>query len=197
MAHHRLLWIHPFLDGNGRVARLFSHAYLQELGIGCELWSVARGLARDVERYKELLMEADEPRRGDVDGRGALSMQSLERFCGFFLRTCIDQVDFMDKLLDTRELTTRMEVWTEEQVRLGVLAKGSWPLLREALLAGEFPRGKAAPLTGYKDRQARTVLAKLVAMGVLVSESKLGSVRLGFPDGVVERWLPTLYPARP
>ena len=26
--HHRLLWIHPFLDGNGRVARLMSHAQL-------------------------------------------------------------------------------------------------------------------------------------------------------------------------
>jgi Fic family protein len=25
-AHHRLLWIHPFTDGNGRVARLMSHA---------------------------------------------------------------------------------------------------------------------------------------------------------------------------
>jgi Fic family protein len=29
-AHHRLLWIHPFLDGNGRVARLMSHAMLLE-----------------------------------------------------------------------------------------------------------------------------------------------------------------------
>jgi Fic family protein len=27
-AHHRLLWIHPFLDGNGRVTRLMSHAML-------------------------------------------------------------------------------------------------------------------------------------------------------------------------
>src|SRR5271155_3489394 len=25
-AHHRLVWIHPFVDGNGRVARLMSHA---------------------------------------------------------------------------------------------------------------------------------------------------------------------------
>jgi len=32
-AHHRLLWIHPFLDGNGRVARLMSHAMLLELWI--------------------------------------------------------------------------------------------------------------------------------------------------------------------
>jgi len=27
-AHHRLVWIHPLLDGNGRVARLMSHATL-------------------------------------------------------------------------------------------------------------------------------------------------------------------------
>ena len=29
-AHHRLLWVHPFLDGNGRVARLMSHATMLE-----------------------------------------------------------------------------------------------------------------------------------------------------------------------
>ncbi|WP_210189661.1 Fic family protein [Bradyrhizobium brasilense] len=28
--HHRLLWIHPFLDGNGRVARLMSYAMQRE-----------------------------------------------------------------------------------------------------------------------------------------------------------------------
>ena len=30
-AHHRLMWIHPFLDGNGRVARLFTEAYLHRI----------------------------------------------------------------------------------------------------------------------------------------------------------------------
>jgi Fic family protein len=36
------LWIHPFLDGNGRVARLMSHAMLLEaLGTG-GIWSIAR-----------------------------------------------------------------------------------------------------------------------------------------------------------
>jgi Fic family protein len=33
-AHHRLLWIHPFADGNGRVARLLSHALLRRAGVG-------------------------------------------------------------------------------------------------------------------------------------------------------------------
>ncbi|MGO9306312.1 MAG: Fic family protein, partial [Candidatus Korobacteraceae bacterium] len=47
-AHHRLLWMHPFLDGNGRVARLMSHAvFLDTLDTGA-VWSVARGLTRNV-----------------------------------------------------------------------------------------------------------------------------------------------------
>ena len=36
-AHHRLLWIHPFPDGNGRVARLMSHAALLRCGVGSSL----------------------------------------------------------------------------------------------------------------------------------------------------------------
>ena len=68
-AHHRLLWIHPFYDGNGRVARLMSHASLLRCGVGSSLWSAARGLARNVEKYKSLLMAADEPRRGDLEIR--------------------------------------------------------------------------------------------------------------------------------
>ena len=54
-AHHRLLWIHPFFDGNGRVARLMSHAMLLRYGVGSRLWSAARGLARNAERYKAAL----------------------------------------------------------------------------------------------------------------------------------------------
>ena len=30
-AHHRLAWIHPFLDGNGRVTRLFTQALYRPL----------------------------------------------------------------------------------------------------------------------------------------------------------------------
>lgn len=32
-AHHRLAYIHPFIDGNGRVGRLMSHAMLHEAGL--------------------------------------------------------------------------------------------------------------------------------------------------------------------
>jgi Fic family protein len=43
-AHHRLLWIHPFYDGNGRVARLMSHAHLIS---GCSMSN--RGWLRNSE----------------------------------------------------------------------------------------------------------------------------------------------------
>jgi len=103
-SHHRFVWIHPFLDGNGRVVRLLSHAYFLYTGIGCSLWSVSRGLAKNVEEYKSALMAADAPRKGDLDGRGTLSQENLIRFCVFFLESCIDQIRFMKKLIDPDEL---------------------------------------------------------------------------------------------
>jgi len=194
-AHHRFLWIHPFYDGNGRVARLMSHSMLKRMGIGSSLWSVARGLARNSSRYKELLMAADEPRRGDLDGRGSLSQQALIEFCKFFLKTCVDQVEFMRSILEPSELLRRIEIYSEDEVRAGRLPKGSFSLLREALLVGEFDRGKASSLTNRGERMARTVISKLVENDLLVSSSPRGPLRLGFPLTAIERWFPSLYPA--
>ncbi len=192
-AHHRLLWIHPFLDGNGRVTRLFSHAWLRELEVGSELWSVSRGLARNDVEYKSRLIAADEPRRGGLDGRGNLSQTTLTEFCQFFLSTCVDQLTFMESLLEPSALLNRIQIWAEEELRAKRIPRGSWPLLREAVLAGEFPRGRAPELTGYEERQARTVLNNLIDAGYLVSETTRSNVRLGLPIKVVDRWFPRLY----
>jgi Fic family protein len=194
-SHHRFLWIHPFFDGNGRVARLMSHAMLKRMGIGSSLWSVARGLARNVEKYKALLMEADEPRRNDLDGRGSLSQAALIEFCEFFLGTCLDQVEFMRSILEPSELLRRIEIYVEEEMRAQRLPKGSFALLREVLLAGEIERGAAPSITGYAERMARNVVSKLVERGLLSSSTPKGPLSLGFPLTVVERWFPSLYPA--
>lgn len=194
-SHHRLAWIHPFYDGNGRVARLFSHALLLDLSVGSSLWSVSRGLARNVDDYKSALMAADEPRRGDLDGRGSLTLAGLNNFCAFFLGTCVDQVTFMESLLETDELLRRIEIYINEEVSAGRLLKGSWTLVREAVMAGEYARGKAPEITGYQERQARKVLNHLIDKNILVSPTSRSSVRLGFPIEVVERWFPRLYPS--
>ena len=194
-SHHRLVWIHPFSDGNGRVSRLYSHAQLRALGVGSDMWSVSRGLARTVKQYKDMLAYADEPRQGDLDGRGNLTERGLRAFCEYFLTQCLDQVRFMHTLLDPEELLGRIEIWTNEEVERRRLPKGSWALLREAAVVGEFARTQAAALTGYQERQARSVLAALLDRQLLVSDTPKGKVRLGLPSDVVERWLPRLYPA--
>ena len=193
-AHHRLLWIHPFHDGNGRVARLMSHAMLLRCGVGSSLWSASRGLARNVARYKAALARADESRHGDVDGRGALSDTALREFTRFFLETCIDQVAFMERILQPSELLRRMKLYVDDEIAAGRLPRGSLALLRDAFLAGEVERGRASELTGYRERRGRQVLSALIDRGLLVSQGPRAPVRLGFPLEVLERWFPGLYP---
>jgi Fic family protein len=195
-AHHRLLCIHPFLDGNGRVARLMSHVMLLEsLGTGAA-WSVARGLARNVEAYKRHLMACDQPRRNDLDGRGQLSEEALAAFTEFFLGICIDQVDFMESLVQPDHLRTRIRLWAEEETALGHLLPKSSNILEAVLYRGELPRGDAAGVVSTGDRQARRIVSGLLDAGVLVSESSRAPLRLAFPATLASRWMPGLFPEK-
>jgi Fic family protein len=98
-SHHRLMWIHPFLDGNGRVTRLYTDALFRKLLPGYGVWNVSRGLARNRDKYYNALAQADASRKGDLDGRGNQSREGLGVFCQFFLEVCIDQVDYMGSVL--------------------------------------------------------------------------------------------------
>lgn len=194
-AHHRLLWIHPFLDGNGRVARLMAHAIFHRLGIGSSLWAVSRGLARNAADYKALLMAADRQRENDYDGRGSLSERALSDFCVFFLRISIDQVRFMQSILNPANLLRRIELYCRDEAQAGRLPRGSYPILREALLQGFAERGAVPGLVGLRERAARNITAALLGEKILISDSPRAPLRLGFPIKVVERWFPSLYPS--
>jgi Fic family protein len=194
-AHHRLLWVHPFLDGNGRVARLVAHAMLKRVGIGTSLWWISRGLARRVADYRRFLEDADEPRRNDLDGRGNLSERGLVSFSEFFLAISVDQVEYMSSLLDSAELLNRVQLFLSEEAGAGRLPHEAFPVVREILLTGELDRAKARELTGFKERKGREVVSTLLQRGILVSESDRSPLRIAFPSDIAERWFPRLYPA--
>ena len=195
-AHHRLLWIHPFLDGNGRVARLMSHAMLLEILDTGGVWSIARGLAGNERTYKSQLMACDAERRNDLDGRGHLSEEALAKFTTFFLTTCIDQVAFMEGLVQPDRLRDRILIWTEEEIRANALPPRSGSILEAVLYRGELPRGEVASLLGASDRHARRVTSALLEREVLVSQSSRAPLRLAFPAKLAARWLPGLFPER-
>lgn len=195
-AHHRLLWMHPFMDGNGRVARLMSYAMLYEALDTGGIWSVARGLARNEAKYKNLLSKCDLPRRNDLDGRGNLSEEALTQFTLFFLETCIDQVDFMETLVKPNDLRDRLLIWIEEEIRAGRLPQKSGVVLEAILYRGELPRGEVAGLLGTGDRNARRVTSALLERGVLTSESTRSPLHLNFPATLAARWMPGLFPEK-
>lgn len=194
-SHHRLAWIHPFLDGNGRVTRLFTHAYLVKARIdGHGMWTVSRGLARNRNDYLTALAGADKHRQGDLDGRGNLSNGGLTSFCSFFLRMALDQTRFMSDLLDFDGLQKRIIGYVNRQASFGEMQPEAGSLLREALLRGEIPRGEAARITGRPERTARRILKDLLDKKLLCADTEKGAVRLSFPARAVGYYFPRLYP---
>lgn len=197
-SHHRLAWIHPFRDGNGRVVRLFSDALIRQLGIdGGGLWSLSRGFARNRTEYYERLSNADQKRSRSSadDGRGHLSERALRDFCAFTLRVMDDQIAFMAQLLDLGGLERRIEHYVRVvDPVVAAEADRVFLLLREALHRGEYPRGEAARLVNASARTGRTVLAVAVEAGLLISDTPKGPVRLGLPAKVHETYFPQLFP---
>lgn len=200
-AHHRLVWIHPFADGNGRVGRLIADVMLLDAGINVDgLWSLSRGFAKGLAveggesiTYKARLMNADQPRRGPYDGRGNLSTNTLEEFCEYVLSTAIDQIDFMSSMFDFDNLTQRFHNYFE-RARPDLKIQSA-ALVKAALAYGEIARGDAGRVTGLHDRVASDVLGQLVAEGFLVSDTPKGPVRVGFPAKSLGWVFPNLFPA--
>jgi Fic family protein len=196
-AHHRLGWIHPFIDGNGRVMRLHTHTLLHALGYTGGVWSPLRGFARSVDRYYALLAAADEPRRGDLDGRGNLSETALVAWIDYVLDVCIDQVQFMRGLLSLETVERRIAaclIFEQQTLRSGVRVEALRPLHYLFLSGQEIERGEFKRMTGLGDRTAVSLLTALVKRGLLRSDSPQGRVRFGLPLHALRFYFPALWP---
>lgn len=201
-AHHRLVWIHPFADGNGRVSRLVTGAMLKAANINHDgLWSLSRGLAKSSQAdasdpaklsYKAVLHNADAPRMGLYDGRGNLSAKTLGAFCAFVLKTAVDQAAYMSSMVDLTTLSARFANYFE-RARSDIRPQAIH-LIVSALAHGEIPRGEADRITGLQERVARGLLGQLVDEGFLVSSTPKGPVHVGFPVRALGYVFPNLYP---
>ena len=196
-AHHRLAWIHPFIDGNGRTARLHSHLALNALGLTHGLWSPMRGLARNHESYYTHLINADRDRQGNYDGRGVLSEQGLVSFIEFFMRICLDQASFMSSILDIAAFEARLtamlaaEATKPETKALKIEAAA--PLAYLGTVAS-LERTKFKGMMGLAARTADRTLADLFKLGIITSKSPKGPVELALPIALFGYLFPRLWP---
>jgi len=202
---HRLSWIHPFVDGNGRVSRLHNHVLLSHMGLTEGLWSPMRGLARKQQEYYGALHQADLPRRNATDGRGALSSKGLADFIAFWLEICLDQVRFMGKLLSFQEMEARyvslallfIHDFGREPVqhhrstlRPELLGRALYRLFK----AGHMERGEFKAMLDTSDRTASRLISRLLDQRLLTSDSKTGPLQPGFPLASFRFLFPGLWP---
>ncbi|ELG7182201.1 TPA: Fic family protein [Pseudomonas aeruginosa] len=194
--HHRLAWVHPFLDGNGRVARMITHLQLVQLGLEPYLWSLSRGLARRHEDYYRALAMADRQREGDLDGRGQMSQKHYFAFIEFMLDVCHDQVDYMISALDRTKLRERVlrAFKTNERLLDAGIRPESAPAVIALLMQGALPRNEFKTFTGLPPRSATDELTRLIKTGIVVSPTpKSRTLEPGLPAWFAQDIFPDLH----
>jgi Fic family protein len=197
-SHHRLVYIHPFLDGNGRTSRLALDGALLSTDIsGYGLWNISRGLARSGDKYKDMLAYADMHRQGDYDGTGALSAKALNEFVSYMLTCAQDQVDYMTKYLKLSSLTQRFTKYVE-LTQNGIfdippLPKNTDKIFKELLLRGEFKkRTEIDEILGVSRRTATEITKELLHRDYLQSDGPKSPVRLKINSHLAEYIFPEL-----
>lgn len=201
--HHRLAWIHPFQDGNGRVIRLLTDCYMRCAGFGgYGLWSITRGFGRNTKSYYSALAEADKPRQGDSDGRGILSDGGLLHFTKYFIDTALDQVKYFSELLEPRKLGIRIDYYFEMRAKGGlpdssgkglpllkIVARDIYRLLLEK---GAMSRSAICQHLAKGEQTLRPILKQMDSEGLISAKPKR-DIELKVSTNSVEFLFPQLW----
>lgn len=99
LAHHKLVHIHPFSDGNGRTARLFMNLILMQKG-----YPMVIILKNDRQKYYRALDRAD---RGNTTDIEKLIAQAVERSMNIYLKVIKSGSSRSDKLVPLSALTAK------------------------------------------------------------------------------------------
>ena len=194
-SHHRLTWLHPFRDGNGRMVRLHTTAAMANIGINrSNLWSLSRGISRDTKNhfsYEMNLQDAD-----------SFTDESLSDFILFCLEQCLDQIQFIGKLLNVTTIEDRIDRYFNHKLpRMSslnelqsVLNNGNIARLMSVIFrSGRVSRGEAYSILGVQRKRGGEIIKPLLKNGLLRTESERGPLLFGFPEEAMPEYFPFLY----
>jgi Fic family protein len=111
IAHHRFTWVHPFTNGNGRVARLLTYAMLQKLGYGVQrahILNPSLVFYSDRKRYYDNLAIAD---KGTNAG--------LLKWSEYFIEGLLEEINKIDRLLNDEYVKNKILIPVVQQAYEG------------------------------------------------------------------------------
>ncbi len=197
VAHHRLMYIHPFLDGNGRAGRLVLESMLKEAVPNSHgLWSISRGLAKSKDEYFRALENAGMIRQGaPYDGVGSLSERGLVYFVNYMNETAIKEIDFMLKLMDLSKLESRLSKFVDFSEK--EIPKEMKMLIPHFLVKGEIKKSELPKIWHASERKSRDVQNTLKKLSLIKdsNESHRTPIRLNITAEVMSFIFPEIMPA--
>ncbi len=165
IAHHRLVWIHPFRNGNGRTVRVFTYAMLLKMGfnvdMGGRILNPTAVFCNDRDAYYSHLANAD---NGEKNG--------ILNWCEYVLGGLRNEIEKIDKLLDYKFLSKEIllpavNISLERKLITDIEAK----ILRKAV---EKQVIQANDLTeifkGKKNTEVSRQIRKLLDKKMLITE---------------------------
>lgn len=100
LAHHRITWVHPFDNGNGRMVRMFTYAMLIKQGFQVQTGRILNPTAifcMDRDKYNEMLSRAD-----------AGEEEKVLEWCEYVLTGLKEEIEKIDYLLDRKYIIEKI-----------------------------------------------------------------------------------------
>ncbi len=194
-SYHRLIWIHPFLFANERIAKIYLTFLFDYIGIeGHKLWSICRGLHRRKKEYKQVILSADKASK--FSSNTELCEHGLEDFLVFMLDVISEEIDFSlnhfakipQRILNYIKLSQN-NFFDKEP-----LPKQSELLFEKLLIYGEFPRGEIKQLINKQTRASTYFIKKLNELDFIYSDTPRGNLKLNFNIHLASKLFPKLFP---
>ncbi len=164
IAHHRFVWIHPFSNGNGRVARLLTYAMLVKQGFtsvsGYRALNPTIVFGADRNLYYEKLSEAD-----------SLKNDAVIAWCLYVLQGVEQDLEHIIHLSDESKVLDEIYAPAVERAyRSGFLTSNQVAVLLRIAELGVAKAGDVADLTPGSAASRSQFLSKLVTENLLNRE---------------------------
>lgn len=172
LAHHRFTLIHPFENGNGRVARLFTYAMLVQKGFihNASVLNPSSIFCIDRRRYYEILSVAD---KGIEAGDDSL----LEEWCLYVAEGIKEEIKRTMQLLDKKEVVEKVILPTlKRAVEIKALSDEERQILEVAVKKDVIQARDVSMIFGgnssANDRRRSRKLRELTDRGLLYYSKK-------------------------